>query len=168
MKNPGKFFKLTLLALVTLFLIGLLFKIEHWPFANLIIISSFCGLILFYPLRFAAKSQKKFIDYVKLVFILFWSVSGIFTILHLPYAIIFHSISSASFIIWFFMEGFSYFTGDENSKNSSAVILQIAFVTVVIGVIFKIQHWPYDTILLCIGLGLLIIGGFKDFITDQK
>ncbi len=148
------FFKI----LIVILAVGMLFKIQHWPYANLIVVSAFSTLALSYPFRFIKKQEKKFIDYTKLILVVFWSISGIFAILHLPYKIIFQLITSAAFLIWFFMEGTQYFSVSGTEKNQKQVISSFvwglfALITIA-GIVFKIMHWPYALILLIIGVGI--------------
>jgi len=133
------FFKILIVILV----VGMLFKIQHWPYANLILVIAFSTLALSYPFRFIKKQEKKFLDYTKLILVVFWSISGIFIILHLPYKIIFQLITSAAFLIWFFMEGMQYFSGSETGKNQKQAISRFvwglsALITIA-GIAFKIM-----------------------------
>lgn len=61
-----KFIKLP----VALYVIGLLFVIEHWPYANIILIATVCSIILIYSLSFIAKPSKEVLDYTKLLWVI--------------------------------------------------------------------------------------------------
>lgn len=79
---------LALLALIS----GSLFKLQHWPGANLLILSGFGLLGLFFvPMWFvsrfreSASAQQKGVQLISLLTVLFLIVPGVFKLLHWPY-----------------------------------------------------------------------------------
>lgn len=143
---------------IAFLIVGMLFKIQHWPYANLIIVSAFIAIALLYSFRFGNKEKKILLDYIKLSLVVFWSVNGIFTILHLPYKVIFQLIASISFILWLLLEGISYFKQSQEtvktdlSKIISNGIFVVASMLTIAGIMFKIMHWPGAAYLLISGL----------------
>ena len=60
--------KLTLGA-IALLLIGAMFKIMHWPFANEMLIVGFGSMAGFYTTHFFNKPEKELLDYGKVLFV---------------------------------------------------------------------------------------------------
>lgn len=167
LSSEKKILALPLKIAVAIIIVGSLFVIQHWPYGRVIVASGFFSVFILYPIRFYAKTEKKFNDYVKLIFVCFWSLNGIFTILHLPYKIIFQSISSAAFVVWVCTEGVFYFRDNKSRTNISLIsslIFGLATIFVLIGVAFNIMHWPGAGVLLGVGMLLGIIWVFKDLL----
>ena len=65
--------------LLGLVVVGFVFKIMHWPMANLMLIAGAICLLVFYGFHFYKKEQKTEFDYIKLIWIVAFS-STIFCI----------------------------------------------------------------------------------------
>lgn len=76
-----RWFNLVRLA-ISLLLIGALFKIMHWPGADILIISSALVLIIAYLSHFFYKPRKMPIDYGKLLIVLIQPILKVFMALH--------------------------------------------------------------------------------------
>ncbi|MGB7395025.1 MAG: hypothetical protein WA913_11575, partial [Pricia sp.] len=89
---------------ITVLLLGMLFQIAEWPYATEIILFAFSAIGLLYPIRFWKKQEKRFLDYIKLILVVFWSVNGIFRALDFTYTLFFQVVIAISFIIWIILE----------------------------------------------------------------
>jgi len=159
---------------ISVLIIGMLFKIQHWPYANVIIVSAFSSIAILYSFRFGAKKEKKLIDYVKLILVVFWCISGSLKTLHFPFQLFFQMIASIAFLSWITMEGINYFnneTPSENKKNYSSAIniglFTLAAVFIAIGALFKIMHWPFAGPLLIAGVVLGSVWILKDLVVKK-
>ena len=138
--------------LVTLF-IGMLLKIMHWPYGNLIITTSYIFIIAFYFLRFSNKVEKKILDFIKLILVSSFCIHAILRLYHLLYQEIFRIIAFISFLFWITLEGFSYFKQGDNSFKNKLINLSLLIggALIIIGTLFIIMHWRYGLIILLTG-----------------
>lgn len=65
-----------------LILLGAMFKIMHWPGANLILLLSMFGVAITYGIWFLRKKQKGRLDFLKLVWVLSAFIGTVLVILH--------------------------------------------------------------------------------------
>lgn len=171
MSRRKKILKAPLRIAVAILLLGMLARIVQWPHAKIIVITGFASIVLLYTIRFWKKTEKKFLDYVKLVLIVFWTINGIFRMLDFPYTLFFQIVTGICFITWFIMEGTAYFMDeDRRSKNSSLQIwwniaMVLGTLSIIIGGLMKILHWEFANVLLV--AGILIVGLYilKDLFT---
>jgi len=144
--------------LLALFIIGILFKIMHWPFANILILASSLGIIILYPIRFYLNNNKETLNYVKLFLVPLWFVLYVSKTLHLINTPrILNIILLVLFGWWFVLEGTSYFKDKPLKNNRFTKALYYIFLLstislVIIGFLFKLQHWPYGALILTIGM----------------
>lgn len=164
MSTHRKILKLPLRISIAVVLFGMLAKILEWPFAKEIMLFGFSVIAVLYTFRFLRKTQKQFIDYTKLVLIVFWATNGIFRVLDFPYTLFFQIVTAIAFITWFIMEGTAYFLDeDRRAKNSVAqilwnCILVLGTLGVITGSLLKIMDWDYAVHLL--SLGITLIGAY--------
>ena len=158
--------RIPLRILISILIIGALFKIMHWPGANVIMVSAFGTIAIIYPFRFYKKAPKLLIDYVKLVLVLVWSIRGVFSTLHLPYAFIFNALVLFSFGLWIVLESIDYIQPENKEQTTFDTVFNVAFgfgaIFTLVGVTFKIMHWPYASLSLIIGLCLCALLFLKD------
>jgi len=173
--NQKKILKTPLRVAIALLIIGVMFKIQHWPLANWIIDLGFTSIAILYPIRFWRKPDKKLIDYCKLIFVFSWAVHGVMTIHHLPYKQLFQIVTIVAFIGWLAFEGLGYQSKDEGSvkKNDlssivSSVLIGFATISTLIGVMFKILHWPGAGVILISGLSLGTLWILKEIVIKKK
>ncbi|WP_407557115.1 GldL-related protein [Winogradskyella sp. 4-2091] len=166
-------FPLRLAVIVLIF--GALFKIMHWPYAAQLMLISGVSMGLLYSIRFIKKADKSRLDYIKLSLILLWVFSYLvkaFRIFYLPY--VFEFLLAILFIYWFSIEGIDYLKNRKYRKNSFLKALYFLLIALTIfalffGILFKIQHWPYGSLLFTIGVLLLSILLLFDYlIIDRK
>lgn len=173
MSTNKKILKLPLRISLAVLLSGLLAKMLEWPYASKILLVAFAALGVLYSIRFFSKTEKGFIDYIKLVLVSFWSLYGVFTILNFPYTLFFLTMTSIAFVLWFVMEGTAYFLDqDRRAKNSLYQILwNCALVLGTLGVIsgslLKILHWDYALHILSLGITLIAAYILKDVFVPE-
>jgi len=159
---------------IAILLLGMLAQVLQWPFGSEIMLFAFAAIGILYAIRFWKKDEKRFIDYVKLVLVIFWTTNGVFRILDFPYTIVFQVIIAVSFMTWFVMEGTAYFLDDDRkAKNSLSQILWncamvLGTLAIICGSLLKILHLDY-AIPLFVG-GIAIVGAYilKDVFTIKS
>ncbi|PCJ94912.1 MAG: hypothetical protein COA50_11055 [Flavobacteriaceae bacterium] len=163
--------RITLLAI----LIGVLIKILNWSplLADSIIFFGFTTISILYAIRFSKKETKGSIAYIKMVLVLFWSLNGIFTILHLPYGEVFQVVSLIAFLFWAAMEGTSYFVNKESQKNSSGYLLWnsimiIGAFSIVMGALFNFLNWDYAIHLFVLGVSAVTLYILRDVFAGKQ
>tara|TARA_R110002051_G_scaffold153510_5_gene225957 strand:- start:37913 stop:38578 length:666 start_codon:yes stop_codon:yes gene_type:complete len=165
---------------IALALIAVLFKMMHWPFAEIILIIAAVGISLFYSIWFYLKTNKTWLDYAKLFLLISFLLHYLFRVLHLNYGYIFSYIFRVAlvlFIIAYIKD--TFFSNEDSSqltesqpnlkrKIFSIIINTIAVLCIIIGAQLKILHWEFGfingNILLAVGFvaaSLSIILGFK-------
>ncbi|MEP3210219.1 MAG: hypothetical protein ABJN95_13550 [Maribacter sp.] len=173
MSTNKKILKLPLRISLAILLSGILAKMLEWPYAKKILLIGFAALGILYIIRFISKSEKKFLDYIKLILVSFWSLYGVFTILNFPYTLFFLTMTSTSFVLWFIMEGTAYFLDeDRRAKNSWYRILWncalvLGTFAVISGSLLKILHWDYALHLLSLGITMIAAYILKDVFVPE-
>lgn len=163
-----KHFSTPLRILMVLLLVGMIFKIMTWPFAKVIMLTSFVGIVVLYGMRFWKKTEKKHVDFVKLILVVFWTTNGILEILNFPYTLFFQVVTAVTFVLWFVMEGTAYFMDEERrAKNSNSHILWncimvIGTLGIIAGSLLKILNWEYSMHLLALGIIMVAAYILKD------
>lgn len=175
MYSRNEAFKIPIRIAISILIIGSLFKIMHWPHANLIMVSAFSLIFIIYPLRFWKKNKKLLIDYIKLFGVCIWAIRGVFSTFHLNYSDILTLLTLLFFGAWVVLEAINYIKPEQEQNSKLSVVETIATlifafgaVFVIIGFAFKILHWPYANILLIIGLCSAALWFLKDLFTNQK
>lgn len=159
---------------IVILLLGMLAKILQWPYAMGITFIGFLAIGVLYAIRFWNKGQKQYVDYVKLILVLFWTTNGLLRILDFPYTLFFQIVTAIAFIIWFVMEGTAYFLNeDRRVKNSISQILWncamvIGTLAVISGSLLKILEWAFAIPLLVFGLVLIVAYILKDVFSIGK
>lgn len=169
-----KILRTPLRILIALFLVGILLQVLNWSYASEVLLVSFIGIGILYAIRFWKKNEKRFVDYVKLVLVVFWTVNGIFRIMEFPYTIVFQIVIAVSFLTWFFLEGTAYFLDeDRRARNSTTqIIWNCAMVAgtlaIIAGSLLNILQWRFAIPLLV--LGILIVAAYilKDAFSTSK
>jgi hypothetical protein len=174
MPTTKKILSIPLRISVAILLLGMLLRILHWSYASQILLIAFVALGLLYIIRFWKKSEKKFLDYVKLILITFWSVNGIFHMLNLPYVLFFQIVIAITFLIWFVMEGTAYFLDEERkSKNNRSKVfwnfaMVIGTIAIIAGSLLNLLEWQFAIPLLIIGILIVAAYILKDVFDKNK
>lgn len=162
------------IALIVL-IFGALFKVMHWPYAGQLMLIGAILIGVLYTIRFSNKHDKSKLDYVKLALILLWVFNYLVNAFHLfniPY--VFEILLLILFIYWFIEEGIMYIKNRKLKKNKFLkalyyILIGITIFVLFLGIVFKIQHWPYGSILFVLGvliLNMLLILDY--FIIDRS
>ena len=170
-----KHFSTPLRILMVVLMTGMVFKIMAWPYAKLIMLLSFVGIVVLYSLRFWKKTEKKHVDFVKLILVIFWTSNGILQILNFPYTLFFQIVTAVTFVLWFVMEGTAYFMDDERrTKNSFShivwnCIMIVGTLGIICGSLLKILNWEYSVYLLAVSITMVAAYILKDvFLTTPS
>lgn len=67
---------------ICIMLMGMLFKINHWPWANVMMILGAGAMMIVYRIRYAKKKKKVVMDMIKLIWVQLTSLSILYTMLH--------------------------------------------------------------------------------------
>jgi len=92
----NKLFKIS----ISIFIIEILFKIMHFPFAGPMIILSFLSISILYTIHFFKKQNKVMVDYLKLIILYIAVFEWVFSLLHWPYAWEIQYMSGFIFLIF--------------------------------------------------------------------
>ena len=174
MSTSKKILKLPLRISLAILLFGVIAKMLEWSYATEVLLTGFSVLGVLYLIRFIKKSNKQFLDYTKLVLVSFWSLYGVFNVMHFPYTLFFLSMTSLAFLLWFIMEGTAYFLDeDKRSKNSLNHILWnctlvIGTLGTICGCLLKILHWDYAIHILSLGITLIAAYILKDVFLPEN
>lgn len=159
---------------ISILLLGMLLRILPWPYATEIIIMAFVSIALLYPFRFWKKPEKHFLDYTKLILVVFWATNGIFRALDFTYSIFFQIIIAISFLIWIILEGTAYFLDEDRKAKSNKiqVIWNFAMVigtfAIIAGSLLNILGWQFAIPLMVFGILIIVAFILKDVVTSNK
>lgn len=143
-----------------------LFKINHWPFAGIMMTLGAVTLaLIFLPSALGVlwketRSSKRIFLYVSGFFAgMLFIMGSLFKVQHWPGAGLMLSLSYFSGIIFFIPALFySLFRDKERRIKRPVYILAMTGVTLhLLGLLFKIQHWPYAGLLLTAGMSILYV-----------
>lgn len=144
-------------ALIVL-LVGILFKIMHWPMATRFILCGGIGLVAVYLVKVITQDNTTWIHYLRWAVVTSFVVRLIFVLNHWPYAEIIHVVFLILFGTWFVLEIGRFLTSGEAKASKFAKVLRLlAWITpgvVIAGAVMKIMHWPGAGIVLISGLVL--------------
>lgn len=174
MSTNKKILKIPLRISLAILLSGILAKMLEWPYATKILLTGFAALGLLYALRFFAKTEKRVLDFIKLVLVSFWSLYGVFTVMNFPYTLFFLTMTSIAFVLWFIMEGTAYFLDEDRRAQNSLyhILWNCALVLGTLGVIsgslLKILHWDYSFHLLSLGITMIAAYILKDVFVPES
>jgi len=173
MSTNRKILKLPLRISLAILLSGIIAKMLEWPYASKILLTGFATLGLLYVIRFAFKTEKRFLDFIKLTLVAFWSLYGVFTVMNFPYTLFFLTMTAIAFVMWFIMEGTAYFL-DEDRRTENTLyhilwncVLVIGTLGVIVGSLLKILHWDYSIHLLSLGITLIMAYVLKDVFVPE-
>ena len=127
-------------------LLGVSFRVMHWPYATLILVVSSVSFACLYPIKFTLNSQKKTSDYFKLVLALTWGLGTLFSSLELQYSNLMNYLALGIFLLWFL------FNGLRKDGGISGILFIISAVFVGLGCLFRFMHWPGISVLFGIGI----------------
>ncbi|MEL0644370.1 hypothetical protein V6251_08250 [Olleya sp. Ti.3.14] len=154
---------------ISILLLGILFKIMHWPNAYDLLTFSFSGILILYPIRFYFKQDKETMDYIKVIMIVLWCLN---------FLLGFNQVFGFSILIilfgwWLLTESANYFNNNKLVLSNIAQKVYYGFIAISIGgiafgILFKIQHWPYANVLFTLGVFLASILVIVDYFVRRK
>ena len=174
MAAQEKILKIPLRVSMTLLLLAMLAQMFDWPHASKMLLLCFSVVGILYAIRFWKKREKKFIAYVKVTLVTFWSINGISSILGFQHAVFFQTIIGITFLIWFIMEGTAYFLDeDRKSKNSLSqilwnIVMVIGTLAIIMGSLLNMLNWQFSLPLLAFGILTVAIYILKDVFIVTK
>ncbi|TMM58355.1 hypothetical protein FEE95_02690 [Maribacter algarum] len=153
-------------------ILGILFKIMHWPYPGVLLLTGTLGIAIFYSLRFSQKHPKTLLDYSKLFLLIAFLFHYKFKVFHLAYGYIFTTIMQVAFVllisahireVWFLDTDADTDEIDSPSVKSkprqralSYLLYSLAGIGIFMGYFFKILRWEFGfingNVLLTIGL----------------
>ncbi|WP_422350077.1 GldL-related protein [Flagellimonas sp.] len=170
---------------ISIAILGILFKILHWPFAPTILAAGIVGIGVFYAIRFYQKRRKTLMDYSKLALVITFLLHYSFRIFHLAYGTIFTYTFQCCLLVFlilyfkdvFFSSGQSTLETTDNKESKTKYQLKyflyaLAGVGIIVGSIVKILHWQFGIIngdfILVVGLVSAAISVFINPKTDSS
>lgn len=146
---------------ISLLLVAVLFKIMHWPFAKMLMTIGLGGIVVFYPIRFLLKEEKRFIDYTKLVLVVVFSINTYLKLFHHPTPSIIFMVTILSFYLWMILEFIDLYNNHKSKNDFLRVfpfgIKSLLFIIILIGVLYKFFEFPSATPVLITGFVLLAL-----------
>ena len=146
----------------------------HWPYATSLMLIGSVLLATLYIIRFLLKPLKVLLDYVKLGLIVFWVSGYLLKAFHLiSFSYVFEIITFGLFIWWFIQEGIYVFTKRKLKDNLALkfvyyTLISITSALLLFGILFKIQHWPYGSLMFTLGIFLLTMMLIIDYFAIKK
>lgn len=174
MSKTKKILKTPLRISITIILLGMLLRILNWPHAPKIILVAFAATGILYIIRFWKKSEKLFLDYVKLVLVVFWAANGVLRALDFPYTLFVQIVIALSFLTWVVMEGTAYFLDeDRKAKNGKVQVIWnftmvIGALAIIAGSLLNVLNWQFSIPLLVAGIALIAAYILKDLFSAPK
>lgn len=174
MSKSNKTLKTPLRISLACLVVGMFTRIINWPYSGGIILVSFLAIGILYAIRFAKKKEKKPVDYIKMILVLFWTTNGLLRIMDFPYTILFQIGTAISFIVWFAMEGTAYFM--DNDKKSTNTLIEIGWnfamvigvLVIIAGGLMHLLKWDYSIPTLTTGLTIVTAYILKDIFNPTK
>ena len=145
-------------------IIGILFKIMHWSYSQALMTIGLGLIVLLYPIRYYFKKNKGLIDHVKLVLGICLPINYYISVFHLPSFFLLPILSFGAFIFWLILELYGMYLNNNNKslKVFPFGILSVNIFFVLLGIFFKLWHYPNANLILILGFILL----FAYFIID--
>ena len=132
-------------------------------YTNLMLKIGFGGLLLSNLAFNLSKKEKKITDYIILLHIISLITLWVFIRYDLPHKKIIMLISGIIGLIWFMNIYRSILNFDEKKENLKNYLFITAAITITVGALFQIQHWPLGKEMFYTGIGLGIISILVEF-----
>lgn len=162
---------------ISTILIGVLFKVLHLQYTNVLFGIGTLGVMIFYSLQFHQKKQKSVLDYSKLFLLIAFSFHYIFRVLHWSYGYVFTFIFRGALVLivvsYFYDVLFDKSDAIPNDtlttqsirrNKLSHLLYVLTGIGITVGAFFKILHWQFGfingEILLIFGLCCAILSVF--------
>lgn len=141
--------------------IAALFKIMHWPGAGILCILGGIALaFVFMPSALTVlwketKSRKKIFLYVTAFLAAMFFIAGVvFKIQHWPFAGILLSLAAMTGVFLFIPALIADMLRNEPDRSGKtvSVLFAVLLACYILGILFKVQHWPWSQFLMVAGL----------------
>ena len=152
-----------LLLSVAIYIIGVLFWIQHWPYGMKLRLIGCIGIGLFSLFYFSLKSTKSVLDKMALVGLPLVSSSILLRMYHLPYADefrLFSVIIGLGYGGYLLVQWIPNLKSDSGKLHWGRVAFLVGAIFVGIGVLLKISHLPYASFFLLSGIGFGLVHYF--------
>ena len=151
--NSFPWYKKLLTFSIALIMIGALCRIQHWPYGKEMFITGFGMLLIGFFVRFLGKKEKDLGAYLEIISVILFVVHSVMSALKLPYNSIVRSAFFVCVIVYLVKYSLSKWKDRAEEKFTfSRFLFILGAFTIILGAIFKIQHWPGSTVLLSVGL----------------
>lgn len=141
---------------IALVILGALFKIQHWPWSVEMHVAAWPLILVAMVWRPLSGQPLVHREAARDLFT-FGTVSGIvMRTLHLPGKGFALTVAVIGGVAWLWFDR-SRFWPSAGERSAQPWLFYLAMATVLLGTLFRIQHWPYGTALLLGGLALCVI-----------
>jgi hypothetical protein len=139
-----------------LLIAGLFFKIQHWPWQELVLITAWAVILAGIVWRIALRRPIPRAVMARDLFTFGMVSLVVLRMLHLPgvWVALAVALVGGLAVLWFDRSRFWPTAGD---RGSQPWLFYPALAMVLVGVLFRIQHWPYSTELLVGGLVMVAV-----------
>lgn len=162
---------------ISIILIGILFKVLHLRYTNLLLGLGTLGVAIFYSIHFYQKKSKSVLDYSKFFLLIAFMLHYIFRVLHWSYGFVFTFIFRGALILMVISYFYDVLFDNSNPLSNDTLSTQssrrnklshllyvLAGIGIIVGAFFKILHWEFGfvngTMLLIAGLCCAILSVF--------
>ena len=166
-RNMKKTMKISGIAGTAMLGIAALFKIMHWPLAGILcILGGITLAFVFMPSALTVlwketKSRNKIFLYVTAFLAAMFFIAGVvFKIQHWPLAGILLSLAALTGVFLFIPALTANMLRNESDrfKKANSVLFALTLACYILGILFKVQHWPGSQLLMIAGLaGLFFV-----------
>lgn len=160
-RNMKKTMKISGIAGTAMLGIAALFKIMHWPLAGILcILGGITLAFVFMPSALTVlwketKSRNKIFLYVTAFLASMFFIAGVvFKIQHWPLAGILLSLAALTGVFLFIPALTANMLRNESDrfKKANSVLFALTLACYILGILFKVQHWPGSQLLMIAGL----------------
>lgn len=172
-KQPYIKQKLSLLGVglgITMYGVGMLFKIMHWPMAKEMLIIGSVSVVLSYLCRFLFKQTKQLTDYLKLALVMLYVVSVVLRWFRLNGQDVVASLLWVVIIALYVYSVYLFYKHNQPVNVFNCITINIFFLPSLIalqGLLLKLIHLPYAKAQLYSGAVLFVLAFVADFIIKQ-
>jgi hypothetical protein len=166
-RNMKNTMKISGIAGTTMLGFAALFKIMHWPWAGILCILGGVALaFVFMPSALTVlwketKSRKKIFLYITaFLAAMLFITAVVFKIQHWPLAGILLSLAAITGVFMFIPALVADMLRNEHDRSGKtvSVLFAVTLACYILGILFKVQHWPGSQLLMIVGLaGLFFV-----------
>lgn len=171
LKFRNRKFTLPIVTFVVLLIVGVLFRIQHWPYGLELIIIGCIGITCSYSLRILLKSDRQVYDWLSMLLVVLWCIHNILRVMWHPMK------SYVLYMLWLsfiaFVVAYLFRRKEKNDQSRffesswELIFLVLLAIGTVGSSVLRIQHWPGATLFQFIGL-IGLVGWFGMRIGKDK